>query len=226
VAIARAIVRNPQLFLFDEPLSNLDAKLRVQTRLEIKRLLHKFAITSIYVTHDQVEAIALSDVIAVMRAGRVEQLGAYQDLRENPATAFVAGFLGAPPMNLLAGGIVADGALRLGEIAVPLPDAIRPRIQAGQTLTLGVRPEAIQLNSASNSASVGVAGPGIVLRGQVEMIEPDFAHQAQVVYIRAGELAFAIITALDAAIVGATVEVTLPGDQLYFFDAASEQRIL
>ena len=94
LAIGRAIVRQPELFLLDEPLSNLDAKLRVQTRLEIKRLLHKFAITTLYVTHDQVEAQALGDTIAVMHAGRIEQVGTYQDIIAHPANLFVAGFLG------------------------------------------------------------------------------------------------------------------------------------
>jgi ABC-type sugar transport system ATPase subunit len=96
VAIARAIVRKPRLFLFDEPLSNLDARLRTQTRVEIKRLLRRFQITAIYVTHDQVEAVTLGDQVAVMRAGRIEQVGTPHELRQSPANAFVAGFLGSP----------------------------------------------------------------------------------------------------------------------------------
>jgi ABC-type sugar transport system ATPase subunit len=226
MAIARAIVRNPQLFLFDEPLSNLDAKLRVQTRLEIKRLLHRFQITSIYVTHDQLEAIALSDLIAVMRAGKVEQVGDYATLRDAPATSFVAGFLGIPPMSLLAGGTVVDGALRLGEYAFPLPNSIKPLVQTGQAITLGIRPEAAQLLSASNSLLSRSGDEGVPLRGLVEMVEPDFARQVQTVYVRSGELTFAVETPLDAAIVGATVEVNFPIDQLYFFDTQSEKRIL
>jgi ABC-type sugar transport system ATPase subunit len=118
VAIARAIVRNPRLFLFDEPLSNLDAKLRKQTRIEIKRLLRRFAITALYVTHDQAEAIALGDQIAVMRGGRIEQVGPFQTLLQTPANTFVASFVGAPPMNLLSGGNVGDGTLQLGEITL------------------------------------------------------------------------------------------------------------
>ena len=130
VAIARALVRKPRLFLFDEPLSNLDAKLRAQTRVEIKRLLQRFQITAIYVTHDQTEAIALGDGIAVMRDGRVEQAGVYQELRRDPANAFVAGFFGRPPMNLFSGGTVADGVFHLGEVTVPLPEAIRAQVRA------------------------------------------------------------------------------------------------
>ena len=126
VAIARAIVRSPKLFLLDEPLSNLDAKLRVQTRTEIKRLLHRFGITTLYVTHDQVEAIALADQIVVMHAGRVEQVGTYKTLIENPLSLFVAGFLGLPPMDLFPSGSVSDGQLILGQYAFPLPEAILP----------------------------------------------------------------------------------------------------
>ena len=225
VAIARAIVRNPQLFLFDEPLSNLDAKLRVQTRIEIKRLLHRFGITAIYVTHDQIEAIALSDAVAVMRAGKLEQVGEYAALRDAPATSFVAGFLGMPPMNLLPGGIITDGALQLGESRLPLPDAIRAQVQTGQGVTLGIRPETIQLAWASNASVHRPVAGGARLRGTVHMIEPDFARQEQTVYIHSGALDFAVITDLDAAIVGATVEVVFPDDQLYFFDAATELRI-
>src|SRR5688500_963632 len=139
VAIARAIVRAPRLFLFDEPLSNLDAKLRVQTRTEIKRLLHRFSITSLYVTHDQVEAIALADQIVVMHAGKIEQVGTYQHLTETPINTFVASFLGLPPMDLLPGGSVLNGELVLGEYHLPLPKRISPLVQNGQMLTLGVR---------------------------------------------------------------------------------------
>ena len=226
VAIARAIVRKPQLFLFDEPLSNLDAKLRMQTRLEIKRLLHRFQITSIYVTHDQVEAIALSDLIVVMRAGKVEQVGDYTTLRDTPATSYVAGFLGTPPMNLLSGGTITDGTLHVGEYAFPLPNSLKGQAQTGQAVTLGIRPEAVQLLSSSNSMVTHPIKDGVRLRGQVEMVEPDFSRQTQLVYVRSGELAFAVVTDLDAAIVGATVEVAFPLDQLYFFDTQSEKRLL
>ena len=122
VAIGRCIVRDPSLFLFDEPLSNLDAELRSRTRVEIKRLLRRFSITSIYVTHDQIEALALGDRLVVMNEGRIEQVGTYQELRARPVNAFVAGFVGMPPMNLVEGYHLApDGRLAgpLGDIAVP-----------------------------------------------------------------------------------------------------------
>ena len=101
VAMGRAIVRDPKVFLFDEPLSNLDAKLRVQMRTEIKRLRERVATTTIYVTHDQVEAMTLADRIVILNHGRIEQIGTPEDVYDRPASTFVAGFIGAPPMNLL-----------------------------------------------------------------------------------------------------------------------------
>src|SRR5215208_4058194 len=129
VAIARAIVRAPRLLLFDEPLSNLDAKLRVQTRTEIKRLLRRFSITSLYVTHDQVEAMALADQIVVMHLGQIEQVGTYQDLTENPVSMFVAAFFGVPSMNLLSGEFISGNKLALGEFFIPLPQRILSLVQ-------------------------------------------------------------------------------------------------
>jgi ABC-type sugar transport system ATPase subunit len=225
VAIGRALVRNPRLFLFDEPLSNLDAKLRAQTRAEIKRLLRRFHITAIYVTHDQVEAINIGDQVAVMREGKIEQVGGYDELRQRPANAFVAGFLGSPPMNLLAGWTAEGGGLRFGEgesrLVVPLPAAVQEHVHAGQQVTLGIRPEAARLVSDAPPASDGVR-----LRGVVEVVQPDFAHKTQLVYVRTGELTYAAVGALDVGLnIGEEVEVLFPADQLYFFDGESEQRI-
>jgi ABC-type sugar transport system ATPase subunit len=221
VAIARALVRKPRLFLFDEPLSNLDAKLRAQTRVEIKRLLHRFQITALYVTHDQVEAIALGDQIAIMRQGRIEQLGPYSEIVQNPVNAFVAGFLGRPPMNMFTGGTVADGALRFGEVTVPLPDAVKAQVRAGQSLILGVRPESAVLVSDDHSSPEGVH-----LRGEVEIIEPDFGRRVQIVYVRMGELSYAVSGSLDVPLdIGAEVAVVFPTEQFYFFDGKDEQRI-
>lgn len=223
VAIGRAIVRNPRLFLFDEPLSNLDAKLRTQTRVEIKRLLHRFRITSIYVTHSQVEAIALGDQIAVMRSGRIEQVGTYQELYRHPVNAFVASFLGTPPMNLLA-GVVADEQLRVGDLAVPLPPSIRAKVHAGQAVTLGVRPETASLVFEEHPVS-----DVLRLSAIVEVIEPDYGRQVQIAYVRAGQLTLAAtgpIAGPETVLnVGDPVVVALPLDRLYFFDTQSELRI-
>jgi ABC-type sugar transport system ATPase subunit len=222
LALARAIVRNPDLFLFDEPLSNLDAKLRAQTRIEIKRLLHRFQITSIYVTHDQEEATTLGDQLAIMRAGHIEQVGAHQILRERPANTFVAGFLGSPPMNLLPGGIIGNNCIRLDEITMPIPNSIKERgIHTGQEVTLGIRPEAAHLLFGSQPSA-----PGFCLRGLVQVVEPDFAHRTQLVYARTGRLAYAATGQLDTSVrIGDTVDVFFPLDHLYVFDAKTEHWI-
>jgi ABC-type sugar transport system ATPase subunit len=222
VAIGRAIVRDPVLFLFDEPLSNLDAKLRVQTRVEIKRLLRRFRITSIYVTHDQVEAITLGDRIAVMRAGRIEQVGTYHELMDTPANAFVAGFLGNPAMNLFAGGTVRDGTLHWADASVVLPDSIRANVETGQLLTLGVRPEEAQWMLGDEPAS-----EGLHLVGTVETVEPDFSRGTQMAYLRTGPFFYAARGPLDVMLnVGDEISVFFSVDRLYFFDGQDERRIL
>jgi multiple sugar transport system ATP-binding protein len=149
VAMGRAIVRNPKVFLFDEPLSNLDAKLRVQMRTEIKRVHQKVKTTTVYVTHDQVEAMTLADRVVVMNGGRIDQVGTPNDLYHKPQTRFVAGFIGSPAMNFVPCRLEQNGAglsVRLSDtIALPVPDshASRYRAAAGKELTLGLRPEHI-----------------------------------------------------------------------------------
>ncbi|QOF70011.1 sn-glycerol-3-phosphate ABC transporter ATP-binding protein UgpC [Aminobacter sp. SR38] len=155
VAMGRAIVRNPKVFLFDEPLSNLDAKLRGQMRVEIKSLQRQLGVTSVYVTHDQLEAMTLADVLVVMNAGLVEQLGAPLDIYEKPASTFVASFIGAPPMNLLP--------LRSGQLegAVTLPEV------AGNAATIGFRPEDCEVG-----ADAAASSDGLRLMARVEGVEP------------------------------------------------------
>ncbi len=221
VAIARAIVRNPRLFLFDEPLSNLDAKLRLQTRVEIKRLLHRFAITALYVTHDQDEAVALADQIAIMREGRIEQVGSYHELRDDPRNAFVAGFLGRRPMNLLPGVVQDDGRLRLGETTVVLPERVRSRCAPGQAVILGVRPEAGRLLLGRP-----LAAGEFRLAGQVEAVEPDYVHRTLAVGLAAGELSFWAFAAADEWVrLGERVEAAYRSDALYFFDGKRGERL-
>ena len=220
VAIARAIVRVPKLFLFDEPLSNLDAKLRVQTRVEIKKLLHKFGITGLYVTHDQQEAIALGDQIVVMHSGRIEQVGTYQQLMEKPVNVFVAGFLGLPPMNLLSGGSLSGDKLVLGDELIPISKRVQPLIQNGQRITLGFRLEAVQVSVEKSS------GNGIQLRGEVEVLEPDYTQRTQVVYIRNGVWNYAGLCSLDVKLnLGQIVNVEIDSERLYFFDTDSGIRL-
>jgi ABC-type sugar transport system ATPase subunit len=221
VAIARAIVRNPRLFLFDEPLSNLDAKLRMQTRVEIKRLLQRFQITAIYVTHDQVEAMALGDQVAVMRAGRVEQIGPFHQIVQKPDNVFVAGFLGSPPMNLFTGGVVSDGEVALPGFTVPLPSHLRDQVQRGQKVTVGVRPEALRLVDTTTMPT-----PGVCLRGVAEVVEPDFGRQSQLVYAAQDEFRFVAMGDLSLSLfAGHPVTAQLDIERLHFFDATSEQRI-
>ena len=149
VAMGRAIVRNPKVFLFDEPLSNLDAKLRVQMRTEIKRVHQKVKTTTVYVTHDQVEAMTLADRVVVMNGGRIEQIGTPNDLYHHPKTRFVAGFIGSPAMNLIPAKLEGNGSgltIRLSDklsFQVPESRAARYRGHTGKDLLLGLRPEHI-----------------------------------------------------------------------------------
>ena len=161
VAMGRAIVRDPQVFLFDEPLSNLDAKLRVQMRAEIKELHQRLGTTTVYVTHDQIEAMTMADKIVVMNSGNIEQIGAPLDLYDNPANLFVAGFIGSPAMNLLPGEI-SGGMFRVGDTSLPLPRG--SEALEGRKVTYGIRPEHLRLDHA---AGVGV---------QVTVLEPTGAE--------------------------------------------------
>jgi multiple sugar transport system ATP-binding protein len=162
VAMGRAIVRNPKVFLFDEPLSNLDAKLRVQMRTEIKRVHQKVRTTTIYVTHDQVEAMTLADRVVVMNRGLIEQIGAPNDLYHSPKTRFVAGFIGSPAMNFVPCRLeAANGDLRVrltGEIALPVPPAraARYRAHVGRDgLIFGLRPEHLTEGRPNGEKQVG-----------------------------------------------------------------------
>ena len=146
VATGRAIVRNPQVFLFDEPLSNLDAALRVQVRAELRQLHRRLGVTAIYVTHDQVEAMTMADRIVVLRDGRIEQAGAPLDLYDRPANTFVATFIGSPAMNLLA-GVYRNGAVVMGN-RTTLSVCTSIAVPEGTALTVGIRPEHIEVTDA------------------------------------------------------------------------------
>jgi multiple sugar transport system ATP-binding protein len=143
VAMGRAIVRNPSAFLMDEPLSNLDAKLRVQMRAEVSRLQDRLETTTIYVTHDQTEAMTLGDRVAVMRSGVIQQVGPPQELYESPVNLFVAGFIGSPAMNFVP-GTVENGKVKLPTVEVPIPERLRNDMQDGRSVIVGFRPEHIE----------------------------------------------------------------------------------
>jgi multiple sugar transport system ATP-binding protein len=160
VAMGRAIVRDPQVFLFDEPLSNLDAKLRVQMRIEIRELHQRLKTTTIYVTHDQIEAMTMADKIVVMHDGVVEQIGAPLDLYDKPDNLFVAGFIGSPAMNMLKGTVRINGQAEFeGPAGSKLPIASVPIGSDGRTAVYGVRPEHFHLDSDGAEAEIQVVEP-------------------------------------------------------------------
>ena len=156
VAMGRAIVRNPQVFLMDEPLSNLDAKLRVSTRTQIAALQQRLGVTTVYVTHDQVEAMTMGDRVAVMNSGILQQVDAPLTLYDKPKNLFVAGFIGSPAMNLMEGKVV-DGGVEIGDYVVPVPRETLAKAADEQTLTLGIRPEAFMLSSTNSGIGLDVS---------------------------------------------------------------------
>jgi sn-glycerol 3-phosphate transport system ATP-binding protein len=207
VAMGRAIVRQPQVFLFDEPLSNLDAKLRAGTRLEIQKLHVELGVTSLFVTHDQVEAMTLAQRMIVMNAGRMEQIGTPDEVYHRPATTFVAGFIGSPPMNLLEGQ--AEGTrFTTGGVTLTLP-APAPRQGA---LLLGVRPEHADPASTGWTVKVDV----------VEMLGAE-----RLVYCKLGSAAFTVRVdaTLAPQVVGQTLTVAVEPKHLHWFDPATQQRV-
>ncbi|MDM8518918.1 ATP-binding cassette domain-containing protein [Anaerolineales bacterium HSG6] len=221
LAIGRAIVRNPRVFLFDEPLANLDAKLRSKTRLEIKRLLHKFQITTFYVTHDQDEAITIADIIAVMRDGKIEQVGTYRRLREHPDTIFVASFVGRPAMNMFSGGTVQSGWIHLNEMIMPIPATYKTYLHDGNKITVGIRPE----KTCLVEQVIGTPD-GSILNGLIDHIEPDFAQQRQLLHLKTGSQQYIATCPLNNSHkIGDRVDIFLPADQLYFFNSQTERRI-
>jgi multiple sugar transport system ATP-binding protein len=160
VAMGRAIVRDPQVFLFDEPLSNLDAKLRVAMRAEIKELHQRLKTTTIYVTHDQIEAMTMADTIVVMHDGLVEQMGAPLALYDRPDNIFVAGFIGSPAMNFIEGRLKADGTAGVETAhGAHLPLAATPAASEGRAVVYGIRPEHIELSGQGVEAEVAVIEP-------------------------------------------------------------------
>ncbi|MFA5580562.1 MAG: sn-glycerol-3-phosphate ABC transporter ATP-binding protein UgpC [Paracoccaceae bacterium] len=214
VAMGRAIVREPKVFLFDEPLSNLDAKLRVQMRIEIRRLHKRLGATSIFVTHDQVEAMTLADKLVVMNGGHIEQVGRPEDVYRRPASTFVASFMGAPAMNLFPARIVDDRHVALEG----LPDhlvAFEGRAPAGmRDVILGIRPEDITI-------APGNAGS---LHATIDLVEE--LGSSRVAYCTTGGVEFAVI--LPATHPGrerAGISLDFPKSALHFFDFQSGKRL-
>jgi multiple sugar transport system ATP-binding protein len=167
VAMGRAIVRDALAFLFDEPLSNLDAKLRGQMRTEILRLQRRMGTTTVYVTHDQTEAMTLGDRVALMRRGEVQQVGTPRDLYEQPRNMFVAGFIGSPPMNFV-GGKIEDGCLELPFVTFDLPDDLKAAVGDREYVTVGIRPERFEDASIIDEAT---SAKGVTFPAQVDVVE-------------------------------------------------------
>jgi sn-glycerol 3-phosphate transport system ATP-binding protein len=208
VAMGRAIVRQPKLFLFDEPLSNLDAKLRVQMRAEIRRLQRRLGVTSLYVTHDQVEAMTLGDRLLVLEGGRPVQLAAPMEVFSRPADVYVAGFIGAPAMNFLPATLLpGGGAVRLagGEVI-----ALGAPVGSEGAVTLGIRPEHVSLSAG-----------GIPI--EVELVEP--LGSETLVHGRMADGTALLAKLPGAAPVAERVEVALTPSELHMFDATSGRRI-
>jgi multiple sugar transport system ATP-binding protein len=222
VALGRAIVRQPQVFLFDEPLSNLDAKLRVQMRVELKKLHDRLNTTAVYVTHDQVEAMTLGDRVVVMKDGLVQQVGEPLELYNAPANRFVAGFIGSPAMNFAGvrvrdanGGLKADNAGF--DIDIPAEIGARLRPYAGRDVTIGIRPEDLQVANGSHP-------PGLCFDAMVEVVEqlgPEILLDLQV-----GEQTMvAAVEPTVRAKRGDKIRFALRPERLHFFDTTSEAAI-
>jgi multiple sugar transport system ATP-binding protein len=211
VAMGRAIVRDPQAFLFDEPLSNLDAKLRVQMRAEIKELHQRLKTTTIYVTHDQVEAMTMADRIVVMRDGVVEQVGSPLELYDRPTTLFVAGFIGSPSMNLLKGSVRTDGKLTfVTEAGVELPLKSVPNGIDGRPCIYGVRPEHLAL------------GDGF--RAKISVVEPTGSETQ--VFARLGDQPIvAVFRDRISAQPGDNLPLSPTLDAVHLFDAETGKRL-
>ena len=221
VAMGRAIVRNPKVFLFDEPLSNLDAKLRVQMRIEIKKVHQKVRTTTVYVTHDQVEAMTLADRVVVMNHGRIEQIGTPNELYHHPATRFVAGFIGSPSMNFMTCGLEDVGGkmhIRLTDrIAFPLPPARAERyktISRTDKLVLGIRPE--HITEASVHAEPGVEPFDVVL----DVIEP-MGMETMIYFIMGGAEICGRVSPNAAARAGAPMRLAIDLNNMHLLNEAT-----
>ncbi len=221
VAMGRAIVRNPQVFLMDEPLSNLDAKLRVQTRTQIAALQSRLGVTTVYVTHDQVEAMTMGDRVAVMKDGLLQQVDSPLALYDTPKNLFVAGFIGSPAMNLMEGKVV-DGGVKVGDYVVPVPREILDRAPGEQTLTVGIRPEAFNIAQDGQGIGLDVAvvedlGADAYLYGTLSGLPEDERITAQQMVAR--------ISSRQAPQRGNAVRLSVDPQNVHVFSNATQERI-
>ena len=224
VAIGRAIVRKPKVFLFDEPLSNLDAKLRVQMRIEINRLHTRLQSTMIYVTHDQIEAMTMGDRIVVLKDGLVQQIDSPINLYNQPKNLFVAGFIGSPAMNIIKGELVKNGSLQFqsGAIKLSLPGEIGGKLEksGAKDVYMGIRPENIYDSETGNSGKK-LSEPQ---KTNIDVVEP--IGNEVFLYLNAGDQNLCVRTSPDKTYrARETAEIGLELDKLHFFDATTEEKI-
>jgi multiple sugar transport system ATP-binding protein len=218
VALARAIACHPQVFLFDEPLSNLDARLRLEARTFLKQLQKSLGVTTVFVTHDQAEALAMADRMAVMEAGRIRQVGTPREVFQRPANTFVANFIGATPMNLLDAQVL-DGRLDLGGFTLPVPDGFA--VQEGDKVVYGVRPEYV---TATPAAGSGEAAGGSVV-GTVSAVENLGVHV--LVTLDAGEQSLrAVLPEAEEPDLGATLTVTPAPGRVLLYRADGDRELI
>ena len=214
VAMGRAIVRKPQVFLFDEPLSNLDAKLRVQMRVEIKKLQRALGVTSIYVTHDQVEAMTMADKLVVMNAGEVEQIGVPAEVYRRPASRFVATFIGSPPMNLVPATVDGPGIVALAETVLEARD-LDQEVPAGTAVEVGYRPEDVEIVSEGEAGSLPFAVDFVEELGATQLFHGTVAGKPFVMQAATGEVP------AEAK----TLWISVAPERVHVFDAATGKRL-
>jgi multiple sugar transport system ATP-binding protein len=219
VALGRAIVRKPAVFLFDEPLSNLDAKLRVQMRAEITRLQKGLQTTTVYVTHDQIEAMTMGHRMAIMKAGNLQQVGTPLEVYERPANLFVAGFIGTPPMNFIP-ATLTEGGISTSGFRLPLPGPWHAVARSGQKVVMGIRPENVREAARGGETARSIA----LITAKVDFVEP-LGHEV-IVHGRIGD--DTLVAKLDphrAPEMGSDIELEIELGALHLFDAATEQRL-
>ena len=217
VAMGRAIVRQPEVFLMDEPLSNLDVALRVATRTQIAALQTRLGVTTVYVTHDQVEAMTMGDRVAVLREGVLQQVDSPLALYDTPRNLFVASFFGSPAMNLASGDVTDDG-VRIGEWTVPVPRAVLDRAEAQKQLTIGIRPEAFALDDAAD-------GPTMIVSDVENLGADSYLHGTIAGASTQTDEVVARITSRRTPKVGDEVRLAVDPADIHVFSPASGERI-
>jgi len=224
VALGRAIVRKPRVFLMDEPLANLDAKLRVQTRTEIKKLQRELGVTTIYVTHDQVEAMTMADRIMVQRDGVVEQIGTPDELYNHPANLFVAGFIGSPPMNFIDCTLVGKGNrlwLDANEFKIAVPEEMANKLRSyvGEEVIMGIRPEDLY-----ETKTVKEPVPENTIIATIDVIEPVGPYV--LLHLRAGQISLVASVKVVQANIGQQVNIEMDRSKIHIFDKKTTRAIL